>query len=79
VLNAIATRGGYTTRAFKTRVLVVRGSLEHPQAFVIDTARILSGKENDFPLQWHDIVYVGQSPWVIQHHPECICHHRGSK
>jgi protein involved in polysaccharide export with SLBB domain len=65
VLNAIASRGGFTTRAFKTRVLVVRGSLEHPQPFVVDTARILAGKEKDFPLQPHDIVYVGQSPWVI--------------
>jgi protein involved in polysaccharide export with SLBB domain len=65
VINAIAARGGFTSRAFKSRVLVVRGSLEHPQTFVIDTSRILSGNQVDFPLQPHDIVYVGQSPWVI--------------
>ena len=65
LINAIATRGGYTSHAFKSRVLVVRGSLQHPQTFVINTAAILSGKEKDFPLQPHDIVYVSQSPWVI--------------
>jgi len=65
VVNAIATRGGYTTRAFKSRVLVVRGSLEHPQTFVIDTADILHGKAKDFALEPHDIVYVSMNPWVI--------------
>jgi protein involved in polysaccharide export with SLBB domain len=65
LINAIATRGGYSSHAFKSRVLVVRGSLQHPQIFVINTANILAGKEKDFPLQPHDIVYVSQSPWVI--------------
>jgi protein involved in polysaccharide export with SLBB domain len=65
VLNAIATRGGYTIHAFKSRVLVVRGSLTHPQTFVVDTADILHGKAKDFPLEPHDIVYVSMNPWVI--------------
>jgi polysaccharide biosynthesis/export protein len=65
VLNAIATRGGFTSHAFKSRVLVVRGSLQHPETFVVNTSRIVSGKEKDFPLQPHDIVYVSQNPWVI--------------
>ncbi len=65
VVNAIATRGGYTTRAFKSRVLVIRGSLEHPQTFVVDTADILHGKAKDFALEPHDIVYVSMNPWVI--------------
>ncbi len=65
VLNAIATRGGYTTHAFKSRVLVIRGSLNHPQTFVVDTADILHGKAKDFPLEPHDIVYVSMNPWVI--------------
>jgi protein involved in polysaccharide export with SLBB domain len=65
VLNAIATRGGYTTRAFKSRVLVIRGSINHPQTFVVDTADILHGKAKDFPLEPHDIVYVSMNPWVI--------------
>jgi len=65
VLNVIASRGGYTLRAYKGRVLVVRGSLEHPQTFVLDTKEILSGTIPDFKLQPKDIVYVSTNPWKI--------------
>jgi protein involved in polysaccharide export with SLBB domain len=65
VLRAIASRGGYSDRAFKRRVLVVRGSLNHPELHVIDTAAVLSGKEPDFKLQPRDIVYVSTNPWVL--------------
>ena len=64
-ISAIATRGGFTTRAFKSRVLVVRGSLNKPETFVVDTSAILHGKQQDFKLQPRDIVYVSQNPWVI--------------
>jgi protein involved in polysaccharide export with SLBB domain len=65
VLKAIAARGGFTDRSFKTRVLVVRGSLNHPETFVVDTSAILKGKEPDFKLQPKDIVYVSKNPWKI--------------
>jgi len=65
VISAIANRGGFTTRAFKSRVLVVRGSLNHPETFIVDTDDILKGKHTDFKLQPRDIVYVSQNPWVI--------------
>jgi protein involved in polysaccharide export with SLBB domain len=64
VVGAIAARGGFSVRAFKSRVLVVRGSLNHPQSFVVDTDAILSAKKPDFKLQSKDIVYISQSPWV---------------
>jgi len=64
VIGAIAARGGFTVRAFKSRVLVVRGSLSHPQSFVVDTDAILSAKQPDFKLQSKDIIYISQSPWV---------------
>jgi protein involved in polysaccharide export with SLBB domain len=64
VIGAISARGGFTVRAYKSRVLVVRGSLNQPQTFVVNTRDILSGKAPDFKLQSKDIVYVGQSPWV---------------
>lgn len=64
VVGAISARGGFTVRAFKTRVLVVRGSLNHPQTFVVNTSAILAAKEPDFKLQSKDIIYVSQSPWV---------------
>ncbi|MBP9901931.1 MAG: polysaccharide biosynthesis/export family protein [Verrucomicrobiota bacterium] len=64
LISAIASRGGFSGKAFKSRVLVVRGSLTHPETFVVDTADILSGKSPDFKLQQKDIVYVSVSPWM---------------
>ena len=63
-IRAITMGGGFTPRAFKSRVLVVRGSLDHPESFVVDAAAILKGKAPDFKLQPRDIVYVGRNPWV---------------
>lgn len=62
--GAIIARGGFTPRAFKSRVLVVRGSLNHPQTFVLNAADILTGKGLDFPLNNRDIVYVHRRPWA---------------
>jgi protein involved in polysaccharide export with SLBB domain len=64
VMSVIAARGGFTREAFRSRVLVVRGSLNKPQTFVVDAAAILSAKQPDFKLQPRDIVYVSKSPWV---------------
>jgi len=64
VISAVTARGGFTARAYKSRVLVVRGSLEQPQSFVVNTSDILAGKAPDFQLQPKDIVYVSLSPWV---------------
>jgi protein involved in polysaccharide export with SLBB domain len=63
-MSVIAARGGFTPEAYRTRVLVVRGSMAHPQTFIVDAAAILSAKQPDFQLQARDIVYVSQSPWV---------------
>ncbi|MGO8928854.1 MAG: polysaccharide biosynthesis/export family protein [Limisphaerales bacterium] len=63
-MSVIAARGGFTPQAYRSRVLVVRGSLTHPETFVVDAAAILSAKQPDFMLQAKDIVYVGNSPWV---------------
>lgn len=64
VMSAIATRGGYTEKAFRSRVLVVRGSLNRPETFMVDTAAILAAKQPDFKLQPKDIVYVSVNPWT---------------
>lgn len=64
VLRVIANRGGFTQKAFRTRVLVVRGSLNRPQTFIVDTSDILAGKATDFKLEPRDIVYVSGNPWV---------------
>jgi protein involved in polysaccharide export with SLBB domain len=63
-MSVIAAAGGFTPQAYRSRVLVVRGSVTHPQTFVVDTSAILSAKKPDFRLQAKDIVYVGNSPWA---------------
>ena len=64
VLSAITDRGGYSEKAYKKRVLVVRGSLTEPETFVVDSGGTLDGRLRDFKLQARDIVYVSRRPWV---------------
>jgi protein involved in polysaccharide export with SLBB domain len=64
VIAAIAARGGYTDRAYKARVLVVRGSLNNPELFVVDTHAILDAKAVNFKLEPGDIVYVNSRPFI---------------
>ncbi len=64
VLGAITSRGGFTTRAYKSRVLVVRGSLNRPQTFVVNTADILAARGPDFPLHNRDIIYIHSRPFA---------------
>jgi protein involved in polysaccharide export with SLBB domain len=63
-VSAVAVRGGFTPRAYRQRILVVRGSLNHPETFIVNAAAILAGKAPDFRLQPKDIVYVSERPWV---------------
>jgi protein involved in polysaccharide export with SLBB domain/capsular polysaccharide biosynthesis protein len=62
-LRAVATRGGFTDRAWRGKVLVIRGSLADPKPMVINLADVLAGKVPDLPLEPHDIVYVSARPW----------------
>lgn len=63
-VGAIAGRGGFSDRAWKGRVLVVRGSLGRPEAFAIDVGDVLAGRAPDLELQPRDIVYVSHRPWI---------------
>jgi hypothetical protein len=63
VLKGILLRGGFTPRSYRTRVLVVRGSLKTPQTFVIDSSEVLLAKAPDLRLQPRDIVFVSRKPW----------------
>ena len=56
IIGAISARAGYTDRAYKARVLVVRGSLNNPERFAVDTHAILDGNAQDFKLQPKDII-----------------------
>jgi protein involved in polysaccharide export with SLBB domain len=64
IMAALSARGGYTDRAYKARVLVVRGSLNNPEAIAVDTHAILDGKASDFKLQPKDIIYVNSRPFI---------------
>lgn len=64
LIAAITARGGFAEHAYVSHVLVVRGSLSHPQTAVVDTKAILSGEAPDFPLQAKDIIYVSNHPFV---------------
>jgi protein involved in polysaccharide export with SLBB domain/uncharacterized protein involved in exopolysaccharide biosynthesis len=64
IIHAITARGGYTDRAFRARVLVVRGSLNAPETFVVNTHAILDAKAPDFALQPRDIIYVNSRPFI---------------
>ena len=63
-LGVIAARGGFTDRAWKKRILIVRGSLNQPETFVVDGSAVLSALTTDFKLEPRDIVYVHYRPWI---------------
>ncbi len=63
VTGAIALRGGFTDTAYRDRVLVLRGSIEHPEHFVVDINKTLRGQQTDFRLQPRDVIYVNDRPW----------------
>jgi protein involved in polysaccharide export with SLBB domain/capsular polysaccharide biosynthesis protein len=62
VLSAISSRGGFDAAAFKSHVLVVRGSLNHPQTFIAGLGTT-SDNMHDFKLEPNDIVYVSWRPF----------------
>ncbi len=64
LMQAITARAGYTERAYKGRVLVVRGSLNKPEVFAIETKDVLAAKAPDFCLQPKDIIYVNSRPFI---------------
>ncbi|MBW8865002.1 MAG: hypothetical protein JF609_08795, partial [Verrucomicrobia bacterium] len=63
-LRVITMQGGFTDRAWKKKVLVIRGSFSHPQTFVVDAGAVLAGSAADLKLEPDDIVYVHYRPWI---------------
>ena len=64
IIAALSARGGFTDRAYKSHVLVVRGSLNHPEGIVVDARGILAGNTVNFKLKPRDIVFVNSRPFV---------------
>lgn len=63
VISALGTAGSFTEKAWKKKVLLVRGSLAKPQPMIVNVEAILAGREKDVLLVPHDILYVSDSPW----------------
>ena len=64
VVKAIANRGGFNDRAYKSKVVVIRGSLNSPQTFIVNVWGTFEGKHLDFQLEPKDIVYVHYRPFI---------------
>jgi len=64
-VGAITVRGGFTPSAFRSRVMVVRGSLDQPDIRIVDVDAVLSGQQTDFLLEPKDIVFVSPRPWRV--------------
>lgn len=62
VIAAITARGGFSEAAFKSHLIVVRGSLNHPQTFLAGMG-MTSETVRDFKLQPNDIIYVTWRPF----------------
>ncbi len=64
VAGAIAARAGFNDRAYKSKVLVVRGSMNQPEKFVVDMMAVVGARAPDFKLQPKDIVFVNYRPVI---------------
>jgi protein involved in polysaccharide export with SLBB domain len=64
IIAAIAARSGFTDRAYRARVIVVRGSLSNPDAIAVDTHAILDARAGNFKLRPKDIIYVNSRPFI---------------
>jgi protein involved in polysaccharide export with SLBB domain/capsular polysaccharide biosynthesis protein len=64
VHSAVAQAGGFTPKAYTQRVLVIRGSLEQPEAIVVNMDDIMAAREKGFRLEPKDIVYIADKPWA---------------
>ncbi|MCB1231290.1 MAG: polysaccharide biosynthesis/export family protein [Verrucomicrobiae bacterium] len=65
VTRAITEAGGYNKQAYKGRVLLIRGSIHHPETTVVDIGDVLQGKAPDVPLQNRDIIFVDKRPFQM--------------
>lgn len=64
VHSAVAQAGGFTAKAYTKRVLVVRGSFDKPERFVVDMDDVMTARAKGFRLEPKDIVYVADKPWA---------------
>jgi protein involved in polysaccharide export with SLBB domain len=63
-MKAVSSAGGFTPKAWRQKVLIVRGSLTAPKTFVLDAGDVLAARTTDFKLEARDIIYVYRKPWA---------------
>ena len=63
-VTAIADRGGFNQRAYKSKVVVIRGSMNNPRTFIVNAWGTFEAKHLDFKLEPKDIVYVHYRPFI---------------
>lgn len=63
-LGAIVSRGGFGEKAYRSKVLIIRGSLNKPQTFSFNANVVLTAKGLDVKLEPRDIIYVPKRPWA---------------
>jgi polysaccharide export outer membrane protein len=56
--RTLAMAEGFTHDADRTRIHVIRGSLQNPIVIVANYKDVLEGKQRDIPLEAGDIIYV---------------------
>jgi len=61
-LGAIARAGGLTEQAWRSTIVVLRGSLAKPDMFTVDFDKVLSGKTTDLMVEDGDVVYIPERP-----------------
>lgn len=64
VVGAVAGRGGFNDRAWRKKLVVIRGGLTRPETFEINVDDVLAGRRPDLKLEPKDIVYVSDRPWI---------------
>nr|WP_246417955.1 polysaccharide biosynthesis/export family protein [Haloferula luteola] len=62
LIDCIAQGRGPAPGAYTRQIVIVRGSLDQPQAAIVDLNAILTGKDTDVLLQPGDIVWVPKRP-----------------
>lgn len=65
VVKSIAYAGGFRDKAYKMRVLLVRGSIHRPVTYIIDVKAIIEGRAPDVKVESRDIVYVNLRPFEM--------------
>lgn len=65
LIQALAQCRGPAPNAYKSKVVIVRGTMIKPRTAVIDVGDILKGKDTDIELKPGDIVWVPNSPYTF--------------